>query len=252
MKGLKYVGIYFYISLLIFAVSSCKKDSNSPDGNLPVADFTFSPSNGYKPLTVSFTDKSTNATQYEWDFGNGQSSNLQNPTTTYVNDGVYTITLKVSNDDGTDKITKTVSVKNPPKSVLITKVEIIDFPETTEDGENWDSSLSGSYPDVYFQITDESSNTLYSHSVTDRKENLRKVDLPVSWTKSDGYYEFTDLNKGVGVRLMDYESIISDTPMGGVLTSTTFQKRIEDGNLPNETTLTYGDYSFKIGLSWVL
>lgn len=46
------------------------KDNNSPTGNLPVADFTFTPSSGYKPLMVEFKDKSSNAATYECDFGN--------------------------------------------------------------------------------------------------------------------------------------------------------------------------------------
>lgn len=246
------LGIYLFISTLIFSVSSCKKDSNSPSGNLPVADFTFSPANGYKPLKVSFQNKSTNASNYEWDFGNGEVSNLQNPTTTYVNDGVYTITLKVTNEDGTDKITKTVTVKNPPTSVLITKVEIVDFPETKDGGDNWDSSLSGSYPDVYFEITDKDGTSVYTHDKVDRKENLRKVDLPVSWEKTDGFYEYKNLNDKIGIRLFDYESFIDDEYMGGLISGSTFSERIEDGNLEDNIVLSLGDYSFKIGIKWNL
>lgn len=244
--------VYFYLAISVFAGSSCKKDSNAPSGNLPVADFTFSPSNGYKPLKVQFTDKSTNVTGYEWDFGNGQTSNLQNPSTVFTNDGVYTITLKVTNKDGTDKITKTISVKNPPKSVKIKSVTIIEFPETDKNGDNWDSSLSGSFPDVYFQLTDEKSGKLYSLPTVNRKENLRRIDLPFTFTSTSFYYEFKDLNKGVGVRLYDAESFIDDQYMGGVLTTMTFNQRIASGNLPNEISLSFGAYSFKLGLEWVL
>jgi hypothetical protein len=249
---MKKIIVYFYLSIIVFAGSSCKKDSNSPTGNLPVADFTFTPSNGYKPLNVQFTDKSTNVTSYEWDFGNGQTSNLKNPTTVFINDGVYTITLKVINKDGTDKITKTISVKNPPKSVKIKSVTIVEFPETDENGDNWDSSLSGSFPDVYFQITDENSETLYSLPTGNRKENLRRIDLPFTFTSTSFYYEFKDLNKGVGVRLYDAESFIADQYMGGVLTTMTFNQRIASGSLPNEISLSFGAYSFKLGLEWVL
>lgn len=247
---MKKIIVYFYLSIFAFAGSSCKKDSNSPTGNLPVADFTFTPSNGYKPLKVQFTDKSTNVTSYEWDFGNGQTSNLKNPSTVFTNDGVYTITLKVINKDGTDKITKTISVKNPPKSVKIKSVTIVEFPETDENGANWDSSLSGSFPDVYFQITDEDAAILFTSS--NRKDNLRRIDLPFTFTSPSFYYEFKDLNKGVGIRLYDFESIIADQYMGGVKTTMTFNQRIASGNLPNEISLSFGAYSFKLGLEWVL
>jgi hypothetical protein len=60
------------------------------------------------------------------------------------------------------------------------------------------------------------------------------------------------LNKGVGIRLYDAESIIADQYMGGVLTTYTFNQRIASGNLPNEISLNFGAYSFKLGLEWVL
>lgn len=251
MKYLLKITFYLFLLMSISTSYNCSKDSNSPTGNLPVADFTFTPSSGYKLLMVEFTDKSTNAATYEWDFGNGQTSNLSNPTTIYSNDGVYTITLKVTNKDGTDKITKTVTVKNPPKSVKVKKVTITKFPETDENGDNWDSSLSGRYPDVYFVITNQTS-VLYKDSTSDRKENLRKVDLPTSWESTNGFYEFTNLNEGFGISLYDFESFIDDQFMGGVYTSQTFSNRISDGNLPSEITLNYGEYTFTVGLEWVL
>jgi hypothetical protein len=105
---------------------------------------------------------------------------------------------------------------------------------------------------VYFQITDENSETLYSLPIGNRKENLRRIDLPSTFTSTSFYYEFKDLNKGVGVRLYDAESIIADQYMGGVLTKMTFNQRIASGNLPNEINFSFGAYSFKLGLEWVL
>ncbi|MDD5428580.1 MAG: glucoamylase family protein [Candidatus Omnitrophica bacterium] len=50
----------------------------------PVADFTVTPVTGQSPLTVQFADKTTgNATSYNWDFGDGQTSDLQNPAHIY-------------------------------------------------------------------------------------------------------------------------------------------------------------------------
>src|SRR5262249_24685295 len=50
-----------------------------------VANFTAGPTSGAAPLSVSFTNLSTGATNYAWTFGDGNTSTLTNPTNTYNN-----------------------------------------------------------------------------------------------------------------------------------------------------------------------
>ena len=64
--------------------------------------------------TAAFTNTSTNATSYNWDFGDGQGSTAQNPTHTYTNDGIYTVTLTAANVCGTNTFTQTVTIVTPP------------------------------------------------------------------------------------------------------------------------------------------
>ena len=45
----------------------------------PVASFSTTTSTGCAPLNVQFTSTSQNAISYSWDFGNGNTSVLQNP-----------------------------------------------------------------------------------------------------------------------------------------------------------------------------
>ncbi len=59
----------------------------------PVAGFTASPTNGMSPLTVYFTNLSSDATSYYWDFGDGQTSTSTHPVNTYSNAGSYTVSL---------------------------------------------------------------------------------------------------------------------------------------------------------------
>jgi PKD repeat protein len=74
----------------------------------PVADFTGSPTSGYAPLEVSFTDLSTGApTSWSWTFGDGGTSTSQNPSYTYNDPGTYTVTLTATNAYGSDGETKT-------------------------------------------------------------------------------------------------------------------------------------------------
>jgi PKD repeat protein len=73
----------------------------------PVADFGANQTAGYPPLTVSFTDQTTNVpTWWNWTFNDGSYSDAQNPTHTFASAGTYSITLKVSNSGGSDQITK--------------------------------------------------------------------------------------------------------------------------------------------------
>ena len=53
---------------------------------------------GCGSVTASFTDLSTgNPTTWNWDFGDGGTDNIQNPTHTYTSPGVYTVTLIAGN-----------------------------------------------------------------------------------------------------------------------------------------------------------
>jgi len=84
-------------------------------GAAPVPNFSADVTSGAAPLTVNFTDLSANnPTSWEWDFGNGDKSNLQKPTYTYRSTGTYTVTLTVSNINGTNKkiASNYITVKN--------------------------------------------------------------------------------------------------------------------------------------------
>ena len=75
---------------------------------VPVADFSASATSGPEPLSVTFTDNSTFATIWAWDFTNDGTTDStdQNPTYIYAADGVYTVKLIASNAYGTDTETK--------------------------------------------------------------------------------------------------------------------------------------------------
>jgi kumamolisin len=75
---------------------------------VPIAHFNANLSIGAAPLTVQFTDASTNKpTQWLWEFGSAAVSTVKNPMLTYINPGIYTVTLTVKNSYGSDTETKT-------------------------------------------------------------------------------------------------------------------------------------------------
>jgi len=83
----------------------------------PVADFNASPTSGLAPLTVFFTNLSTGATNYSWDFGDGKTSTATNPSNTYTNAGSYTVRLTAIGPAGTNSLTRAnyiVATNVPP------------------------------------------------------------------------------------------------------------------------------------------
>lgn len=72
------------------------------------ADFTASATQGCTDFTVQFKDKSSGSpASWFWDFGNGQTSALQNPTFTYTTSGKFTVRLTVKNSGAQDYEEKT-------------------------------------------------------------------------------------------------------------------------------------------------
>ena len=66
----------------------------------PIVNFSGSPLSGCEPLTVQFTDQSTQVSTiaaYYWNFGNGTFSYEKNPVAYYENAGTYSVTLTVTN-----------------------------------------------------------------------------------------------------------------------------------------------------------
>jgi PKD repeat protein len=85
----------------------------------PVADFTSSQTIVLVGQAVQFTDQSANKpSSWTWDFGDGSSSALRNPSHAYANAGKYTVSLTSSNASGSDTETKTdyISAGIPPSA----------------------------------------------------------------------------------------------------------------------------------------
>ncbi|MBN1875465.1 MAG: PKD domain-containing protein [Anaerolineae bacterium] len=75
------------------------------------AHFVASPTLGFAPLTVTFSNTSSGGyTSSIWDFGDGETSMQTYPTHTYTLPGVYTIALTVSGRGGTDTVAAMIAV----------------------------------------------------------------------------------------------------------------------------------------------
>jgi PKD repeat protein len=93
----------------------------------PVANFTATPTNGVRPLPVTFTDNSTGSiTNLLWNFGDNQTTNTAAGfvvSHTYATNGIYTVTLIASGSGGSGTNTQTgrvtVLIPNPPQITRI-------------------------------------------------------------------------------------------------------------------------------------
>ncbi len=77
-----------------------KNSYNISLGSAPIAVFTSIPESGFPPVSVSFSDTSLAATAWNWSFGDGSFSDLQNPTHVYAQSGTYSVLLNASNPGG--------------------------------------------------------------------------------------------------------------------------------------------------------
>ena len=142
----------------------------TPSNDPPVASFTSSCTD----LACDFTDTSVdgdgNVTAWAWNFGDGTTSNLQNPSHVYSAAGTYTVNLVVTDDDvETGNTNSQVSVSEPPQFVDYTASGQILVAGT----------VSGSLGDT------QSDNGNYQ-SVTERQSGGKKQDrysyLEHKWT----------------------------------------------------------------------
>jgi PKD repeat protein len=104
-----------------------------PQNGSPVVNFTAVPRLGLAPLTVSFTDQSTNSpTSWLWDFMNDGlvTSSLQNPNYTYANPGNYTVKLTASNSIGPGSKTETNYITVSAPVVPNSNYTVLEIPGT--------------------------------------------------------------------------------------------------------------------------
>ncbi|NLK53510.1 MAG: PKD domain-containing protein [Bacteroidales bacterium] len=117
----------------------------------PVTAFYGTPRTITAGQSVQFTDKSTNSpTSWNWNFGDGGTSTLRNPSHTYHTAGTYTVTLTAINSAGSDGETKTGYITINP-SVIAPVAAFTGSPRTITAGQN-------------VQFTDQSTNNPTSWS----------------------------------------------------------------------------------------
>jgi gliding motility-associated-like protein len=92
---------------------NCTNSGNSSSTQVvvttPLASFDSNPNEGAAPLEVFFTNTS-NGTSFSWEFGDGNTSTVENPTNTYTALGEYIVTLTITVNGCTATATDTITV----------------------------------------------------------------------------------------------------------------------------------------------
>jgi hypothetical protein len=102
--------------ILLFFIASvlgCKKDAGNDNQvtSDPTVDFSFSTGDGFAPDTIQFTNQSSVADSYQWDFSDGSSSSETNPAHIFQTPGTYNVKLSATNAGGMAYIIKGIAIE---------------------------------------------------------------------------------------------------------------------------------------------
>jgi len=81
--------------------------------NEPQAYFSYKAGDGFPNEEIKFYNKSIDAENFLWDFGDGSISTEENPAHTYLKAGSYEVVLKASNKKYTSEASDIIDLKDP-------------------------------------------------------------------------------------------------------------------------------------------
>lgn len=142
--------LYKLLSIFLFSIIifSCSDDDPLP---VPLVDFFLDPAVVEVGVPVMFDNLTTNASSYEWDFGNGNVFTEISPTVTFTDPGDVTVTLRAFTEDNqVDSLSQTFRVNERVLTGYVVNV----FPVTNA-GAAWDPDSSGvqQFPDIFVQMS---------------------------------------------------------------------------------------------------
>ena len=129
------------VSSLVLLLTQCKKSEIELVGSESKAEFSFVqlPANDTLPfpVDVSFTNNSTEAFLYQWNFGDNSSfSSERSPLHTYSAGGTFNVTLTTVGTFGNNSITKVISVTDACQNEFFNKLTNCSYGEWTWSTDN--------------------------------------------------------------------------------------------------------------------
>ncbi|MBS0001281.1 MAG: PKD domain-containing protein [Cyclobacteriaceae bacterium] len=166
-------------ALLILYIMGCKDED--PKLPLPMVDFSTDPEVLEVGKPVTFKNATTNASSYQWNFGDGQTSTQTNPTITFDESGTYEVTLTAFTDDNQrDSVSRNINIGER----IMTGISINSIPFVNPEGADWDDATglpdSTKYPDFILVLgpQDDPSRIIATPPLVD----LAPFELPIGFT----------------------------------------------------------------------
>ena len=163
----------------------------------PVANFSANPTTGTAPFQVVFTDSSTKSpTSWLWDFGDGETSTLQNPVHTYktTTGSPPTVSLTSTNANGSNSITQSAYITIDPCG---------NSPVMRAGNPN--TSIQASYD----ELADSGTDTIY----------IQAVDFTLTEALTFGANKTVTLMGGYACDYNDLSRIPGTTVIGSIIIS---------------------------------
>jgi Zn-dependent metalloprotease len=136
------------------------------------ASFTFAP----VANTVTFTDNSVGATSWLWDFGDGNTSTLQNPVHTYAANGTYIVTLTINGGICTAPDIQTIVITGVGIEQHSNQINLSVYPNPVKDLINieWYQSEQ---ENVSMQVTDNLGRSVYDVPSQLMNSGIHKMNI---------------------------------------------------------------------------
>ncbi len=201
-----------------------RKDLIVEDQGVPTSSFTYSPTSPTVGETIDFTDESTDTDgtieSWSWSFGDGYSSDTQNPSHSYSSAGTYTVELTVTDDSGkSDTAQQEIVVTDgSPEADFIYEPEVpiegetVQFTDQSADPDGTIESWSWSFGDGS-SSTSQNPTHSYSSSGT----------YTVEMTVEDNDGKTATATRDITVEEPSYSSVSGgDTSYGEYLSNVQF------------------------------
>ncbi|MBT8228861.1 MAG: PKD domain-containing protein, partial [Bacteroidia bacterium] len=202
-------------------------------------------------LEYSFTNTSTNATSYEWDFGDGNMSTDESPTHVYGVADTYTVTLTAFNDNGqTTVLSKGVDIQAPVTADFTFEPDpedyrTIQFMDASEGAEMllWEFGdeyqFTGMNPEHTYMEDGIYTVKLTAYSITGNMD-VKELDVTISQTfiasiKESGF-EDDDPSAAACGSALDGRDCWRNSALGGVIqiTSSPVNSGSQAAKLPSD------------------
>ena len=207
---------------------------------------------------INFNDISTGAPDsWEWDFGDGGTSTQQNPTYTYLANGVYTVTLIASNSSGSDTLIQsnyiTVNSPSAPSTVGATNCgpgSVTLTASGTGTLQWYDSSTGGNLINTGSSYSTPVISTTTNYYVENHEYQSSQYDTPNDNTiGSGGYYTNVTSHFLIFDALADFR-LISVKVFANGAGNRTIVLRNNSGDTLQQLTTNFPDGESRITLNW--